>query len=249
MSRFGPAAVLLLSCSLLSAQQQPKGIPARSTPADYTAQVTVSGVTYAASLVPPNEVKHLFASDISKRYVVFEVAVYPSAASSVDIDPEGFLVRSSQSGESVRRSDSVTVASAVRPDNFPRESTRPVDVTAGTEVGYESGRDPYTGQRIHGTYTATQVGVSNRDNAPAPPPSSSSYGADRDLLERQLWAKSLPGGQLHQPSAGYLYFPSSLLKKKASGTYQLEYEGSQQPVLNNSSSASTIQLQIPAKVH
>lgn len=249
MSRFClGAAALCVCCSLMSAQQQQRGIVARSSPAEYAAHVTVAGVTYAASLAPANEVKHIFPFDISKHYVVFEVALYPSAGSSLNLNSEGFVVRSSPSGESVRSADSVTVASLIQEKNMPLPSSRPVDVTAATEIGYESGRDPYTGQREHGTYTATEVGVSNRVNAPPPMPSPGGYPQDRDALESQLWGKGLPSGQIRQPTAGYLYFPSSLLKKKASGTYELEYVGSE-PVLNSSAAPQKVQLQISAKTH
>lgn len=242
------AAMLACFCSASSAQHQPKGIPARSGPAEYTAQTTVSGVTYAASLIPPNEVKHLFAFDISKHYIVFEVAVYPATSSSIDLDREEFIARSSPSGDEVRCTDSITAASVIQQSKLPAPQSRAGNVTTSATVGYETGTDPYTGQRYHGTYTATEVSVDNRDPGPPLPPSPGGYPQDRDLLESQLWAKSLPGGQIRQPVAGYLYFPISALKKKASGTYLLEYAGSSQtPVLNGSASSEAIQLQIPAK--
>src|ERR1700684_1861063 len=100
MVRFVTGAVAVWLCSsILSAQQappQPKGGPARSSPTDYTAQVSTGGVTYAAALLSADQVKHAFAFDISKSYVVFEVAVYPQASSPVEIDPDGYIARSSQ---------------------------------------------------------------------------------------------------------------------------------------------------------
>jgi hypothetical protein len=122
-------------------------------------------------------------------------------------------------------------------------------VTASTEVGYESGRDPYTGQRVHGTDTATQVGVGAGNDAPRPMPSPGGYPQDRELLENQLWDKSLPGGRVLGPTAGYLYFSSAaLLKKKASGVYEIEYLSSgQEPVLNGNAAQQKIQLRIPMK--
>ena len=68
------AAAIWLCSSVIWAQQpaplQPRGVAPRSTPADYTAHVSINGVTYAASLLSPAEVKHAFAFDISRSYVV-----------------------------------------------------------------------------------------------------------------------------------------------------------------------------------
>jgi hypothetical protein len=121
-------------------------------------------------------------------------------------------------------------------------------VTASTEVGYESGRDPYTGQRVHGSYTAIQVGMGVGNDVPRPMPSPGGYPQDRELLENQRWDKSLPEGKSPGPTAGYLYFSSTALKKKASGVYELEYLSSgQEPVLNRSATQRKIQLRIPMK--
>ena len=250
--RFLTSAVAIWLCTgILSAQQappQPKGVPARSNPADYTAHLSVGGVTYAAALVPANQVKHAFAFDISKSYVVFEVAVYPQAPSHVDLDPDGFVLRSSPTGDPVRASDNVTVASEIQQKNLPPPPSNRPAVTASTAIGYESGTDPYTGQRYHGTYTASQVAIDNRDNFPPAPPSPGGYPQDRALLEYQLWDKSLPQARIDRPTAGYLYFPSSLLKKKGNGEYELEYLGSdREPVLNGSAAPQKITLVIPAK--
>lgn len=246
------AAAIWLCSSVIWAQQpaplQPRGVAPRSTPADYTAHVSINGVTYAASLLSPAEVKHAFAFDISRSYVVFEVAVYPQSSARIDLDPNGFVVRSSHSGEPLRPSDSVTVASDIQQKNLPPLPSRGPAVTASTAIGYESGTDPYTGQRYHGTYTASQVAVDNRDNFPPVAPSPGGYPQDRALLENQLWDKSLPQARVERPTAGYLYFPSSPLKKKSSGEYELEYLGSRdEPVLNGGASSQRIVLVIPAK--
>jgi hypothetical protein len=113
--------------------------------------------------------------------------------------------------------------------------------------GYESGTDPYTGRRVHGTYTAAQVGVGGSNN-PGPPryPSPGGYPQDRALLEGQLWDKSLPEGEVQRPTAGYLYFPASLLKKKSNDVYELQYLGPQdRPQLANA--PAKVELRVPAK--
>lgn len=240
---------LCLGTGLLMAQQaapQPKGVPARSNPADYAAHISVDGITHAASLLPADQVKHAFAFDISKHYVVFEVAVYPQAPSSLNLDPDGFVVRSS--GEPVHASDGVTVASEIQQKNLPPPPSNRPAVTTSAAVGYESGTDPYTGQKYHGTYTSTQVAVDNRDNFPPPPPSPGGYPQDRALLEEQLWDKSLPQAKVDRPTAGYLYFPASLVKKKSNGEYVLDYLGSdREPVLSGASVRQKVELLIWAK--
>jgi hypothetical protein len=249
----GTVALFLAGVVTFAQQHQSRGVPARSKPDQYTAHLSVAGVSYAASLVPAAEVKRLFAFDISKNYAVFEVALYPQTDVPMKLDPEGFVVRISQNTEPVRRADSVTVASVIQQKNLPPppyKSSGPVAVSAATEVGYESGRDPYTGQKTHGTYTASQVGVATGggENAPRPSPNPGGYPRDRELLENQLWDKSLPEGQIRQPTAGYLYFPAALLKKKTGAAYELEYLGAEhEPQLTGVPSNGKIQLQIPAK--
>ena len=249
MHRFVTGAAALFLCSGVVFAQQPRGVPARSAPADYTSQVTVNGVTYAASLLSPEQVKHAFAFDISRSYVVFEVGLYPTAGTRLNLDPDGFVVRSSHAGEDIRSSDSVTVASDIQQKNLPPPPSNRPSVTASTAIGYESGTDPYTGQRYHGTYTASQVSVDNsRDNLPPVMPSPGGYPQDRALLENQLFDKSLPQARIDRPTAGYLYFPSSLLKKKTGREYELEYLGSdQQPVLNRGASTQKVVLMVPAR--
>ncbi len=243
-------AFLLFSAGVIWAQQpspRAHGVPVRATPGDYPVHLQVNDVTYAASLVPPNEVKHIFAYDITKEYVVFEVAVYPGVGSQMNIDPGGFVVRIPRTGDVAHNADSVTVASVIQQENLPKPPSKVGPVMASTEVGYESGTDPYTGQRVHGTYTATQVGV-GAGNDPGPPryPAPGGYPQDRQLLSSQLWDKSLPEGNIQRPTAGYLYFPASLLKKKSNGVYALQYLGPQdQPQLANA--AAKVELSVPAK--
>ena len=251
LSALGSAAVLLAAVPAFSQQpppRQPRGVPARSTAADYPAHVLVDGATYGAAVVPAAELKHIFAFDISKSYLVFEVAVYPGGASAVKLDPDGFVVKLPRTGDVVHSADSVTVASVIQQKNLPKPPSNRGSVIASTEVGYESGRDPYTGQRVHGTYTDTQVGVeSGRDPGPPPYPSPGGYPQDRQLLESQLWDKGLPAVHALHPAAGYLYFPASLLKKKAAGVYQLQYLGPQdQDPSQPAPIVHTVDLPVPA---
>ncbi|MBV8071090.1 MAG: hypothetical protein JO270_14370, partial [Acidobacteriaceae bacterium] len=134
MSRWFAAVAALLAGSVAAlAQKQPGGLPPRSSPADYAAQVSVAGLTYAASLVPAVEVKRLFAFDISKSYVVFEVAVYPASA-VLDLNPDAFVARSSHGGNEVRCADPDAVAAVIQQKNAPIPGSRTQTVTTSAEI-------------------------------------------------------------------------------------------------------------------
>ena len=232
--------LLLALCStlVLFGQEQPKGIHPRSRPEDYAAHLGSNGLTIAARIVPPNEVKNLFAFDITKNYVVLEVACYPEANGRVQFQTDDFIIKVNDKGEVAHRADSQTVAAVIQQKNTPRPpSAAPTTVYTEANVGYESGTDPYTGRRVHGVYTGGGVGVSN---APTPQqyPRPGSEPQDRDMLENQLWNKSLPEGAFTAPVAGYLYFPASLLKK-SKGSYLLQYQ--------SADSSSKIDLPVPLK--
>lgn len=213
--------------SIAYAQTPATGVRARSTPADYAVSRQTSRATYAVSLIPPEQVKRLFPVDISKTYLIFEVACYPSQSGDVALNPGDFLVKSESRSEYIHPSDAATIASLIQDKNTPPQlPSRGPEVTTAATVGYDSGRDPYTGQRVHGTYTAAEVGVNNRpDNyPPPPPPRHGSSTQDRQALENQLADKLLPQGTFHAPVAGYLYFVADALKK-VNGSYDLQFLG------------------------
>jgi hypothetical protein len=215
-------AGFLLGCSFVSAQNSP-GIHARGAASDYAASQQTKTAIYAASLVPVDQVKHLFATDISKSYIVFEVACYPSHSGSANLDPDDFLVKAGTNAEFVHPAEAAIVASVIQEKNTPRPAGRGTDVYTTAGIGYESGTDPYTGRRVHGTYTQAGVGVANGpDSNPPYPAPPGSTPQDRALLEQQLAAKALPSGNFTGPVAGFLYFPAKALKK-AREKYELEY--------------------------
>jgi hypothetical protein len=226
---------LALCSTLLFGQEQPKGIHPRSKPEDYAAHVQSHALTIAATVLSPDQVKHLFAFDISKNYVVFEVACYPENNGHFQLQADDFVIKTNDKSELARRADPQTVAAAIQQRNTPRPSSPTVYTEAN--VGYASGTDPYTGHRVHSVYTGGGVGVSTYPVPQYPTPGG--YPQDRDLLEGQLWNKSLPEGTFTAPVAGYLYFPSSLLKKKSNGGYLLQYQ--------NADLSSRMDLQVPVE--
>lgn len=217
---------LLSACSLvLVAQEQPRGIHPRSTADEYATKAQANGQIYAASLVPADQVRHLFAFDISKSYVVFEVACYPGDKPPLQIEADSFVVKTGNKGDAVHQADAGTVAADVQRQNIPRPASRTSDVYTEANVGYESGTDPYTGRRVHGVTTGGGVGVgSGQPDGGAPRyPTPGGTPQDRELLQTQLQQRALPGGAFDHPVAGYLYFLRSSIKKDARGAYALEY--------------------------
>ncbi len=212
-------------------------MPARSKPDDYATQVNVRERVYAASVLSKEQVKHLFAFDISRYYTVVEVACYPREGASISLDPDSFVVKAAKDKDVVRRADAMTVAANIQQKNTPRPPTETTPVYTQAHVGYETGTDPYSGRRVHDVYGGAGVGVGGPPEPQFPAPGG--WPLDRELLERQLAEQSLPGGRFAHPVAGYLYFPSALLKK-AKGVYELK---------DLDDASGTAVLEIPAKSH
>ena len=160
----------------------------------------------------------------------------------MQLNPDAFVVHIPDALDVAHRADSMTVASVIQQRSLPQPPSKVGPVAVTTRVGYETGTDPYSGRPVHGTYTEAQVGVGmGSDPGPPPYPRPGGYPQDRQLLESQLWEKSLPQGPILHPTAGYIYFPASLLKKKANGAYRLEYL--EQPTRNQ----QKIEISIPAR--
>jgi hypothetical protein len=191
------------------------GIRPRGSAADYPAHATNDGVTIAAAVIPPGEVRKRFAADLNGGgYIVVEVAVYPESGREVDLSSGDFMLSGGSESSMVYPVSARSIAGVLDRKNSPRH--RDTDVI-GT-VGYETGTDPITGRRASGVYTG--VGVANGPAGtlgPSPP-----TGPDPWTMERELDERSLPEGKITQPVAGCLYFPK-LSKKSRNAGYELTY--------------------------
>ena len=218
----------LLTGSLLVGQTPPQfgnqseGVRPRSQASDYATQARNSTAILAAAVVPSQQVKHLFAYDISKTYVVIEVACYPGVQGPVALHNADFTIRLAAKTDPVNPAEAATVAANIQRKTTPAPPGKSVPVYTEANVGYESGTDPYTGRHVHTVYTGAGVGIGGPPVAPYP--NSGGYSIDPALLEEQLWRRSLPEGNSAKPVAGYLYFPVSLLKKEK-GFYLLGVHG------------------------
>ena len=191
------------------------GLRPRGSANDYPVHVTQNGITVAAAVVTPAQVRKIFATDLnSGGYVVVEVALYPEPGRQVDLTAGDFMLGVVSESSTVRPLSARTIAGALTRKNSPQQRTTDVAAT----VGYESGTDPYTGRRVNGVYTG--VGVANAPQGTLGPPVQS---PDPWYMEQELQDRSLPEAKIMQPVAGYLYFPK--LKKSKNAAYQLTYYG------------------------
>jgi hypothetical protein len=152
-----------------------------------------------------------------------EVALYPGKDTQLDVSPDDFVLRVAGTETAVRPSIPRLLAAQLQKKN---NDSPGLNAAATVHVGYESGTDPQTGQRVHGVETGVGVGVSMGRDPDAPPVSTD---RDRDLMELELTEKSLPDDTVSSPIAGYLYFSLSKEHKKAA--HQLEYTLNGQKVM------------------
>jgi hypothetical protein len=156
-------AIALLTY-LLSAEGM-AGIRPRDNSADYPAHETTSGVTVAAVVVPPDQVRKIFATDLNRAgYIVAEVAVYTENGQAVDLSSADFLLRIDS--ETVRPIGGSAIAAILA--KHEHTPMRPDDVTVVTSasVGHAGVNDPATGRHGSATYSDTSVGVVSGGLAP-----------------------------------------------------------------------------------
>jgi hypothetical protein len=197
------------------------GIRPRASASDYPSHQNGEGVTLAAAIVSPEQVKKLFATDLNKLgYIVVEMAVYPDPDKNIEIATRDFMLRVTPEGTTVRAVKASVIAGQLHKkeptSSVPQQLPGNVSVHPTATIGYESGT--YNGRRQSGVYTETGVGVGvgNPRMDPPPPAPGGSKRPDSLSTQVELEEHALPEGQAHEPVAGYLYFPKPELKKKSS---------------------------------
>ena len=202
------------------------GIRPRGSGADYQAHESAAGLTIAASLIPPDQVHKLLATDLNGvGYLVVEIAVYPDPGREVDLKSGDFMLQIGPNSETVRAASPLAIASILQRKNTP-QPPRPGDITVvpTATIGYESGGYDPAGRRTRGVYTGAGVGVGIGGAGTPPPPGPAATDRDRATMQQELEDKALPEGKTTAAVAGYLYFPrpSGKAKKPAA---QLTYYG------------------------
>ena len=219
--------LFLAGSSLVVGQNPPvnspsEGVRPRAQATEYASQARNDRAILAASVIPRDQVKQRFAYDISKTYVVMEVACFPGTPGPLNLRTGDFQVRLSSKSDAIYPADAATIAAKIQHKNLPPRPGDSTPVYTEANVGYSNGTDPYTGRRVSSVYTGAGVAVGG------PPPGvysgPSGYPIDQSVPEEQLWHRSLPEGAVTKPVAGYLYFPIELLKKEK-GFYLLEVRG------------------------
>jgi hypothetical protein len=214
-------------CALLIAPNAiagDNGVPPRRNASEYPVQQNVKTpgglATVGAAIVPADQVRKMFSDEISRDYIVVEVAMYPADGKSFEADRYDFGLRIGGSkGDRVAHADSPSDVALPpferRPDLGGPESK--VNVTQEAGVAVARTNDPYYGKRTSvGTYEGTSV-----SNGPPPPSQQTSSGVDRRAIEAKLRDKALPDGPTAKAVAGYLYFPAS--KKRKNDAMELQY--------------------------
>lgn len=202
------------------------GIRPRGSAADYPVHETAGAVTVGAAIVPPDQVRKAFATDLNGGgYIVIEVAVYPEEGKEIHLLPDDFLLRAGANSETVRPASGRAIASILQKKNTP-QPPKPGDVTVypTATIGCESGTDPWTGTRRSGVYTGAGVGVGVGSAGAPPAPGPAATDRDRATMQQELEDKALPEGKTTAAVAGYLYFPKPAGKAK-NAVYELTYYG------------------------
>jgi hypothetical protein len=193
------------------------GRPPRANSADYSVHEDMKTATIAAVRVASEQLNKNLPSDLAKKYVVLEVAIYPKGDAVVEISALDFSLKLGTDGES-HPETAEEVASMWRPHSAHPDvpSKAHVNTEAGIIVAH--GQDPVTGRPANRVGTYERVGVSNDPRQPMP---NSSSSVDADRFEAMLGKWALPEGKTASPVAGYLYFPLPL--KKTKGAFELQY--------------------------
>src|SRR5947209_10475590 len=149
------------------------GIRPRASASDYPSHQNGEGVTLAAAVVPSEQVKKLFATDLSKLgYMVVEIAVYPDPDKNLEIAARDFMLRVTPEGTTIRAVKASVIAGQLHKgkDTPSIPPQLPGNTQVHGTVGYESGS--YNGRRAGGVYTeaGVGVGVGQPRVEPIPPP-------------------------------------------------------------------------------
>jgi hypothetical protein len=194
------------------------GVPPRTSSSDYPVHQEAKAVTVAATRVTAEQLNKTFPSDLARKYIVLEVAIYPKEGPAVQVEALDFVLKFGADAE--RHPDTAEdVAWMWRPTGAAHpDVTGNTHVTTESGVVLASGQDPATGRRVNSVGTYEGVAVSNGPNQTSPAPASR---VDADRMEALLKKFALPEGKINSPIAGYLYF--RIPAKKTKGALELQY--------------------------
>ena len=191
------------------------GVHPRAGSTDYPVSRPAKNAAIGAALVPADQVKKILPAEISKDYVVVEVAVYPQDGAAVDVVALDFALKFGPDG--VRYPSTPQEVASAWTEKQPSLPGHGIHGTAEAGVTYNDGGDPATG-RVHERSTYESVSVTNNPSPGNPPPPP----YDPSGVEARAREKALPEGQARHAVAGYLYFPVPAKRHKGANL-ELKY--------------------------
>ncbi len=213
-------SLCIASCLTGLAIAGENGVPPRRHASEYPAHQTgkagASVAAVGAAIVPPDQVKKLFSAEISRDFIVVEVAMYPADGGSFEADRYDFGLKMGDRLAHAEAAGDVAMPDAKRGPDMGGPDQK-VNVSQEVGVVYSKSNDPYYGKRSGvGVYEGTTV-----SNGPAPRSGPGPSSADARAMEERLRDKALPEGPTARPVAGYLYFPAS--KKRKGDAMELQF--------------------------
>lgn len=221
----GVAAVIFLALPLLAGG--PEGTVPLQSAIEYPSHAQAGGAAIGARLLTVKEVHSNFSTDLNRCCLVVEVALYPAKGKSINVSLNDFALEAGNADHAVKPSSARLLAAELQNHNIESAQGTGVQVSPVMHVGYESGIDPITGQRVHGIDYGVGVGVGIGQNPSMSPPAASTP-RDRDVMQDELSEKGLPQVATSAPVAGYVYFSLSKDSKKA--PHYLKYTLNGQPL-------------------
>lgn len=212
----GLAALTILTLPLLATG--PQGTVPLQSAIEYPSHAQAEGAAIGARLLTAKQVHAKFSTDLNSCCLVVEVALYPAKGKTLDVSLNDFALQAGNTGEAMKPSSARLLAAELQHHNVESAQGTGVQVSPVMHMGYESGIDPITGQRVHGVDYGVGVGVGVGQNPSMPPASTP---RDRDVMQLELSEKGLPQVDTSAPVAGYVYFRLSKDSKKA--PHNLEY--------------------------
>jgi hypothetical protein len=191
------------------------GVRPRAGSADYPVSRPAKNAAIGAALVPADQVKKILPAEISREYVLVEVAVYPQDGAAVDVVALDFALKFGPDG--VRYPSTPQEVASAWTEKQPPLPGHGVHGSAEAGVTYDGSNDPAAG-RVRGRSTDESVTLTNNQPPGDPPPPP----YDPYAVQARTRQKALPEGQTRVAVAGYLYFPVPAKRHKGA-SLELKY--------------------------
>jgi hypothetical protein len=114
-----------------------RGLQPHASRADYSVTCFTEDIGVAATLIKPDQVRHLFGPEVDRNYIVVEVGFYSKNRSAFEVRHADFSLRNRPSRNLVKPADpKAIVASLPKPINSLMDKTLPEVSTTHAVAGY-----------------------------------------------------------------------------------------------------------------